>query len=112
MMPLWTTSIVRHSVHSRLLKVPIINALFISHFLGEASKFGALSHMCHESGLLIGSQQVSFFRTNLLFPNLPAFLFIDKTGFLIGYKNPNLPACCLRCRPPQTAQQQWRTKFS
>ena len=34
-----------------------------------------LSHMCHESGLLIGSQQVSFFRTNLLFPNLPAFLF-------------------------------------
>ena len=49
--------------------------------------------MCHESGLLIGSQQVSFFRTNLLFPNLPAFLFIDKTGFLIGYKNPNyLPA--------------------
>ena len=68
--------------------------------------FDALSHMCHESGLLIGSQQVSFFRTNLLFPNLPAFLFIDKTGFLIGYKNPNLPACCLRCRPPQTAQQQ------
>ena len=77
-----------------------------------ASSFEALSHMCHESGLLIGSQQVSFFRTNLLFPNLPAFLFIDKTGFLIGYKNPNLPACCLRCRPPQTAQQQWRTKFS
>ena len=74
--------------------------------------FHCLSHMCHESGLLIGSQQVSFFRTNLLFPNLPAFLFIDKTGFLIGYKNPNLPACCLRCRPPQTAQQQWRTKFS
>ena len=71
-----------------------------------------LSHMCHESGLLIGSQQVSFFRTNLLFPNLPAFLFFDKTGFLIGYKNPNLPACCLRCRPPQTAQQQWQTKFS
>ena len=38
-------------------------------------KYHYISHMCHESGLLIGSQQVSFFRTNLLFPNLPAFLF-------------------------------------
>ena len=37
------------------------------------SEFDSLSHMCDESGFLIGSQQVSFFRTNLLFcPNLPA----------------------------------------
>ena len=51
--------------------------------------------MRDESGLLIGSQQVSFFELTCffqLFPNLPHYSFIDKTGFLIGYKNPNWPA--------------------
>ena len=38
---------------------------------------------------------------NSPFPNLPAFLFFDKTGSLImiGYKNPNLLALMLRMLP-------------
>ena len=71
-----------------------------------------LSHTCIESGFLIDSQQVGFFRTYLLFPNLPAFfIFIDKTGFLIGYVKTRtyLLLCCLHSCPPQTTQQQWRT---
>ena len=46
-----------------------------------ANLFNDLSHMCHESGLLIGSQQVSFFRTNLLFRTYPLFSLSTKPAF-------------------------------
>ena len=47
----------------------------------------------HTYPILIGSQQVSFFRTH------PLFSFINKTGFLIGYKYLNLSALMLLTLP-------------
>ena len=65
-----------------------------------------------KAGFWLVHSRLVFFELTCFFRTYPLFSFIDKTGFLIGYKNPNWPTCCLRYRPPQTAQQQWRTKFS
>ena len=65
--------------------------LLVRHLSDRGAALSQTSYV--EIGFLIGSQQVtevSFFELTCFSRSYPLFSLIDKTGFLIGYKKPNL----------------------